>query len=101
MAYALCTQAVIRAEADPRDARLVKAWRLMNGLWDPQARMWNEPGASDKRATFRAAHYTVSVYQEALDRLASAWARTPTLATTSVHRSSSRASNWPPGTRSC
>ncbi|MGW0884489.1 hypothetical protein [Streptomyces sp. NPDC002671] len=70
MAYALCTQASIRAGANPRDSRLTKAWRLMNELWDPGAGMWNEPGASGKRATIRAAYYTVSAYQEALDRLA-------------------------------
>ncbi|MEW2618940.1 hypothetical protein [Streptomyces sp. NPDC048106] len=70
MAYALCTEAVIRAGADPRDPRLSKAWQLMNGLWDPEAAMWNEPGASGKRATVRAAYYTVSAYQEALGRLA-------------------------------
>ncbi|MEU5609758.1 hypothetical protein AB0H03_13670 [Streptomyces sparsogenes] len=69
MAYALCTQAAIRAGTNPRDPRLAKAWRLMNDLWDPEARMWNEPGASGKRATIRAAYYTVSAYQEALGRL--------------------------------
>mgnify|MGYP001278173305 CR=1 FL=1 len=70
MAYALCTQAAIRAGADPCDSRLSKAWWLMNDLWDPEAGMWNEPGASGKRATIRAAYYTVSAYREALDRLA-------------------------------
>ncbi|MDT0320074.1 prenyltransferase/squalene oxidase repeat-containing protein [Streptomyces millisiae] len=70
MAYALCTQAAIRSGADPRDPRLSTAWRLMNDLWDGEAGMWNEPGASGKRATIRAAYYTVSAYQEARDRLA-------------------------------
>lgn len=70
MAYALCNQAAIRAGANPRDPRLSNAWRLMNDLWDPEAGMWNEPGASGKRATIRAAYYTVSAYQEALGRLA-------------------------------
>ncbi|AIA06691.1 hypothetical protein DC74_6252 [Streptomyces noursei] len=70
MAYALCTQAAIRSGADPRDPRLSTAWRLMNDLWAPEAGMWNEPGASGKRATIRAAYYTVAAYQEALDRLA-------------------------------
>lgn len=65
MAYALCTQAAIRSGANPRDARLSKAWRLMNDLWDVEAGMWNEPGASGKRATIRAAYYTVSAYREA------------------------------------
>ncbi|MFE4640546.1 hypothetical protein [Streptomyces sp. NPDC056730] len=58
MAYALCTQATIRAGASPRDPRLAKAWKLMNDLWDPEAALWNEPGASGKRATIRAAYYT-------------------------------------------
>jgi hypothetical protein len=70
MAYALCTQAAIRACADPRDLRLSKAWRLMDDLWDPETGMWNEPGASGRRATIRAAYYTVSAYQEACERLA-------------------------------
>ncbi|MFI5804460.1 hypothetical protein [Streptomyces sp. NPDC051561] len=70
MAYALCTQAVIRAGASPRDPRLAKAWTLMNALWDPEAGLWNEPGASGKRATIRAAYYTVSAYEEAMRRLA-------------------------------
>jgi hypothetical protein len=70
MAYALCTQAAIRAGASPRDPRLAKAWKLMNGLWDPEAGLWNEPGASGKRATIRAAYYTVSAYAEAMQRLA-------------------------------
>jgi hypothetical protein len=70
MAYALCTQAAVRAGASPRDPRLTKAWRLMNDLWDPEAGLWNEPGASGKRATIRAAYYTVSAYEEARERLA-------------------------------
>ncbi|MDT0323158.1 prenyltransferase/squalene oxidase repeat-containing protein [Streptomyces millisiae] len=70
MAYALCTQAAVRAGANPRDPRLAKAWTLMNDLWDPTARLWNEPGASGKRATIRAAYYTVSAYEEAVQRLA-------------------------------
>ncbi|WP_326812373.1 hypothetical protein OIE62_07195 [Streptomyces scopuliridis] len=70
MAYALCTQATVRAGASPRDPRLAKAWRLMNELWDPEAGLWNEPGASGKRATIRAAYYTVSAYEEAMRRLA-------------------------------
>ncbi|MEV6418123.1 hypothetical protein [Streptomyces sp. NPDC051662] len=69
MAYALCTQAAVRSGADPRDPRLTKAWHLMNDLWDPEAGLWNEPGASGKRATIRAAYYTVSAYTEALRRL--------------------------------
>ncbi|WP_433892536.1 hypothetical protein [Streptomyces sp. CA-111067] len=70
MAYALCAQAAVRAGASPRDPRLTKAWQLMNDLWDPEAGLWNEPGASGKRATIRAAYYTVSAYQEARERLA-------------------------------
>lgn len=70
LAYALGTQAVIRAGADPRDPRLSKAWRLMDDLWDTEAGMWNEPGASGKRATIRAAYSTVSAHHEALGRLA-------------------------------
>lgn len=70
MAYALCTQAAMRAGASPRDPRLAKAWTLMNDLWDPEAGLWNEPGASGKRATIRAAYYTVSAYEEAMQRLA-------------------------------
>ncbi|MFJ2744819.1 hypothetical protein ACIO3O_34760 [Streptomyces sp. NPDC087440] len=70
MAYALCTQAAIRAGGNPRDPRLAKAWTLMNDLWDPTARLWNEPGASGKRATIRAAYYTVSAYESAVRRLA-------------------------------
>lgn len=69
MAYALCTQAAVRAGASPRDPRLTKAWQLMNDLWDPEAGLWNEPGASGKRATIRAAYYTVSAYEEAKERL--------------------------------
>jgi hypothetical protein len=70
MAYALGAEAAMRAGAHPRDPRLSKAWRLMNDLWDAEAGMWNEPGASGRRATIRAAYSTVSAYQEALDRLA-------------------------------
>ncbi|WP_327688633.1 hypothetical protein OHU45_15795 [Streptomyces tubercidicus] len=69
MAYALCSQAAVRAGANPGDPRLAKAWKLMNDLWDPEAGLWNEPGASGKRATIRAAYYTVSAYEEALRRL--------------------------------
>ncbi|GAB2875148.1 prenyltransferase/squalene oxidase repeat-containing protein [Streptomyces mayteni] len=69
MAYALCTQGAVRAGANPRDPRLTKAWRLMNDLWDPEVGLWNEPGASGKRATIRAAYYTVSAYEEAVQRL--------------------------------
>lgn len=65
MAYALCTRAAIRSGAHPRDARLARAWRLMNDFWDAEAGMWNEPGASGKRATIRAAYCTVSAYREA------------------------------------
>ncbi|MFD7509380.1 hypothetical protein ACFV5N_08565 [Streptomyces sp. NPDC059853] len=70
MAYALCTQAAVRSGATPRDPRLTKAWSLMNDLWDPEAGLWNEPGASGKRATIRAAYYTVSAYTEASRSLA-------------------------------
>ena len=70
MAYALCTQAAIRAGASPHDPRLARAWKLMNDLWDSEAGLWNEPGASGKRATIRAAYYTVSAYEEAMQRLA-------------------------------
>ncbi|MFD4996298.1 hypothetical protein [Streptomyces buecherae] len=69
MAYALCTQAAVRAGANPRDPRLSKAWGLMNDLWDLEAGLWNEPGASGDRATIRAAYYTVSAYEEAVRRL--------------------------------
>ncbi|MFF9074607.1 hypothetical protein ACF1A9_20225 [Streptomyces sp. NPDC014872] len=70
MAYTLCTQAAIRAGASPRDPRFAKAWKLMNDLWDPEVGLWNEPGASGKHATIRAAYYTVSAYEEAMQRLA-------------------------------
>jgi hypothetical protein len=70
MAYALCAQAAIRAGANPHDPRLSRSWRLMDDLWDPEAEMWNEPGASGRRATIRAAYSTVSAYTEAVDRLA-------------------------------
>ncbi|MEV7288144.1 hypothetical protein AB0O01_26870 [Streptomyces sp. NPDC093252] len=70
LAYALCTQAAVRAGADPRDPRLSGAWRLMNELWDPETGMWNEPGASGRRATIRAAYYTVAAHREALARIA-------------------------------
>ncbi|GAA2134008.1 hypothetical protein [Streptomyces synnematoformans] len=36
---------------------------------DPEAGLWNEPGASGKRATIRAAYYTVSAYEEAMQCL--------------------------------
>lgn len=70
MAYALGAKAAIRAGAHPGDPRLSKAWQLMNDLWVPEAGMWNEPGASGKRATIRAAYYTVAAYREAADHLA-------------------------------
>lgn len=65
MAYALGVQAVMRAGGSPYDLRLAKAWRLMDELWDPGVGMWNEPGASGRRATIRAAYYTVCAYEEA------------------------------------
>ncbi|MCE3035994.1 hypothetical protein [Streptomyces sp. CMSTAAHL-2] len=70
LAYALCTQAAVRAGVDPRDPRLSKAWQLIDDLWDPEVAMWNEPGASGKRATVRAAYSTVSACREARGRLA-------------------------------
>jgi len=70
MAYALCSQAAVRAGAGPHDPRLSKAWRLMADLWDSEAGMWNEPGASGGRATIRAAYSTVFAYEEAMRSLA-------------------------------
>jgi len=69
MAYALGVQAVLRSGGNPYDQRLAKAWRLMSDLWDDEAGLWNEPGASGKRATIRAAYYTVCAYEEARARL--------------------------------
>jgi hypothetical protein len=69
MAYALGVQAVLRGGGNPYDQRLAKAWRLMDDLWDPEAGMWNEPGASGKRATIRAAYSTVCAYEEARSRI--------------------------------
>lgn len=69
MTYALCAQAAVRAGTSPRDPRLARAWRLMNDLWDPEAALWNEPGASGRRSTIRAAYHTVSAYEEAMRRL--------------------------------
>jgi hypothetical protein len=70
LAYALGVQAVLRAGGSPYDQRLARSWRLMEGLWDGEARMWNEPGASGKRATIRAAYYSVCAYEEARIRVA-------------------------------
>lgn len=64
MAYALGVQAVMRAGGNPYDRRLAKTWRLMNELWDSEAGLWNEPEASGKRATIRAAFYSVAAYEE-------------------------------------
>jgi hypothetical protein len=69
IAYALGVQAVLRAGGNPYDQRLTKAWRLMNGLWDAEFGLWNEPGASGRRATIRAAFYTVTAYEEARLRI--------------------------------
>jgi hypothetical protein len=69
MAYALGVQAVLRAGGSPYDQRLGKTWRLMSELWDAEAGLWNEPGASGKRATIRAAFYTVCAYEEARRRI--------------------------------
>jgi hypothetical protein len=69
MAYALGVQAVLRAGGNPHDPRLAKAWPLMNDLWDAETGMWNEPGASGRRATIRAAFYTVTAYEEARLRI--------------------------------
>ena len=65
MAYALGAQAVLRAGGNSHDQRLARSWRLMYDLWDTEARLWNEPGASGKRATIRAAFHTVCAYEEA------------------------------------
>jgi hypothetical protein len=70
MAYALGVQAVLRADGDPYDQRLSRAWQLMNDLWDDEADLWGEPGASGRRATIRAAFHTVCAYEEAKTRLA-------------------------------
>ncbi|WP_405645134.1 hypothetical protein [Streptomyces uncialis] len=70
MAYALCAQAVVHAGVDPRDTRLSRAWHLMDGLWDPEAGMWAEPGGSGRRATIRATYWTVAAYEDCLARLA-------------------------------
>lgn len=70
MAYALGAEAVVRAGSNPRDPRLSRAWRLMDELWDAEAGMWNEPGASGRRATVRAVYSTVCAYRAAIDRLA-------------------------------
>jgi hypothetical protein len=70
MAYALGVQAVLRAGGNPHDQRLARSWRLMNDLWDTEAGLWNEPGASGRRATVRAAFHTVSAYEEARARVA-------------------------------
>lgn len=69
MAYALGVQAVLRAGGSPHDQRLARSWRLMNDLWDAEAGLWNEPGASGKRATIRAAFHTVCAYEEARSRV--------------------------------
>ncbi|WP_433228251.1 hypothetical protein [Actinomadura formosensis] len=69
MAYALGVQSVLRAGGNPHDQRLGRAWRLMNDLWDREAGLWNEPGASGRRATIRAAYYTVTAYEEARLRI--------------------------------
>jgi hypothetical protein len=70
LAYALGAQAVLRAGASPHDQRLARSWRLMSGLWDDEAGLWNEPGASGARATIRAAFHTVCAYEEARVRIA-------------------------------
>ena len=70
MAYALGVQAVLRAGGKPGDQRLARSWRLMDDLWDAEAGQWNEPGASGKRATIRAAYHTVCAYEEARARMA-------------------------------
>jgi hypothetical protein len=69
MAYALGVQAVLRAGGSPYDQRLRRTWGLMSDLWDAEAGLWNEPGASGKRATIRAAFYTVCAYEEARRRI--------------------------------
>lgn len=70
LAYALGVQAVLRAGGSPYDQRLARSWRLMDSLWDSEARMWNEPGASGNRATIRAAYQSVCAYDEARLRVA-------------------------------
>lgn len=70
MAYSLGVQAVLRAGGNPHDQRLARSWRLMSDLWDDEAGLWNEPGASGKRATVRAAFHTVCAYEEARARIA-------------------------------
>lgn len=69
MAYALGVQAVLLAGASPYDQRLMRSWKLMDTLWDEEAGLWNEPGASGRRATIRAAYYTVCAYEEARLRI--------------------------------
>ncbi|TDD94358.1 hypothetical protein E1298_07110 [Actinomadura rubrisoli] len=69
MAYALGVRGVLHAGGSPHDRRLARAWRLMNNLWDAEAGLWNEPGASGQRATVRAAYYTVTAYEEARLRI--------------------------------
>lgn len=70
MAYSLGAQAVLRAGANPHDQRLARSWRLMSDLWDDEAGLWNEPGASGARATVRAAFHSVCAYEEARARIA-------------------------------
>jgi hypothetical protein len=70
MAYALGVQSVLRAGGNPHDQRLAPAWRLMDGLWDGETGLWNEPGASGERATIRAAFHAVCAYEEARARVA-------------------------------
>ncbi|MCP2336439.1 hypothetical protein [Actinomadura rupiterrae] len=70
MAYALGVQAALRAGANPGDQRLIRAWKLMDELWDGEAGLWSEPGASGRRATIRAAYYSVCAYEEARTRVA-------------------------------
>jgi hypothetical protein len=72
LAYALGVQAVLRAGASPFDPRLEQAWTLMLGLWDADGGLWNEPGASGKRATIRAAFHTAAAYEEARQRVGQA-----------------------------
>jgi hypothetical protein len=42
----------------------------MDGLWDAEAGLWTEPGASGRRPTIRAAYYTVCAYEAARIRIA-------------------------------
>jgi hypothetical protein len=70
MAYALGVQAVLRAGGNPHDQRLAQSWQLMDGLWDDEAGLWSEPGASGERATIRAAFHAVCAYEEARARVA-------------------------------